>query len=58
MKFISPKLHGILDYVLIIFLYVSPILFSMAKDTATYTYILATVHLLLYYSNKLQLRHL
>ena len=47
MKIISPKLHGILDYVLIIFLYASPIMFSMAKDTGTYTYILATAHLLL-----------
>nr|WP_067054441.1 hypothetical protein [Mucilaginibacter sp. L294] len=47
MKIISPKLHGILDYVLIIFLYASPTMFSLANDTATYTYILATVHLLL-----------
>ncbi|MCO5935554.1 hypothetical protein NAF17_08380 [Mucilaginibacter sp. RB4R14] len=47
MKLISPKLHGLIDYVLIIFLFASPTLFAMPKDVATYTYLLATGQLVL-----------
>ena len=47
MKVISPKLHGIIDYLVVLFLFASPTLFAMPKDIATYTYILGTVHLLL-----------
>ncbi|RYU89546.1 hypothetical protein EWM62_14610 [Mucilaginibacter terrigena] len=47
MKLISPKLHGIIDYVLILFLYLSPTLFAMPKDIASDTYLLATAQLLL-----------
>ena len=47
MKLISPKLHGLIDYVLIIFLFASPILFAMPKDVTTYTYLLATGQLVL-----------
>ena len=43
MKIISPRLHGILDYALILFLYMSPVVFGLA----TYTYTLATLYLLL-----------
>jgi hypothetical protein len=47
MKLISPKLHGIIDYALIIFLYASPTLFAMPKDISTDTYLLATAQLTL-----------
>jgi hypothetical protein len=47
MKLISPKLHGIIDYILIIFLYASPTFFAMQKDVATYVYLLATAQLIL-----------
>ncbi|MFD0766730.1 hypothetical protein ACFQZI_17855 [Mucilaginibacter lutimaris] len=47
MKLISPKLHGLIDYVLIIFLFASPVLFAMPKDVATYTYAIATGQLIL-----------
>lgn len=47
MKLISPKLHGIIDYILIIFLYLSPTFFAMQKDVATYVYLLATAQLIL-----------
>lgn len=47
MKLISPKLHGIIDYMLIIFLYASPTFFAMQKDVATYVYLLATAQLIL-----------
>jgi hypothetical protein len=47
MKLISPKLHGIIDYALIIFLYASPTLFAMPKDISTDTYLLATAQLIL-----------
>jgi drug/metabolite transporter (DMT)-like permease len=47
MKIISPKLHGILDYALIVFLYISPVTFGLANYTATYTYTLGTLYLLL-----------
>jgi hypothetical protein len=47
MKLISPKLHGIIDYILIIFLYSSPTFFAMQKDVATYVYLLATAQLII-----------
>ena len=47
MKLISPKLHGIIDYALILFLFLSPTLFAMPKDVTTYTYTLATLQLIL-----------
>ena len=47
MKLISPKLHGIIDYILIIFLYTSPTFLAMQKDVATYVYLLATAQLIL-----------
>ncbi|MES2064456.1 MAG: hypothetical protein V4456_21240 [Bacteroidota bacterium] len=47
MKLISPKLHGIIDYILIIFLYASPTFFAMQTAVATYVYLLATAQLIL-----------
>jgi hypothetical protein len=47
MKLISPTFHGIIDYLFVIFLAASPILFKMDGNLATFTYALAGVHLLL-----------
>lgn len=47
MKFISPKIHGILDYITVIFLLASPSLFGFTGLLANFTYVLGIVHLLL-----------
>jgi hypothetical protein len=47
MKFISPKIHGLIDYLVVVFLLVSPTLFGFNGLVATFTYALAAVHLLL-----------
>lgn len=47
MKVISPKLHGIIDYFLIIFLFLSPIAFNMITETGAQVYTLAVVQLAL-----------
>jgi hypothetical protein len=47
MKFISPKIHGIIDILFVIFLLISPTLFGFTEPTVKFTYALATIHLLL-----------
>ncbi|MBA3828122.1 MAG: hypothetical protein H0X33_04225 [Taibaiella sp.] len=47
MKILSPRLHGIIDYLVIVFLFLSPKMFGMTGFPATFTYILGSVHLLL-----------
>ena len=47
MKFISPKIHGIIDYLVVVFLLASPSYFGFAGLLATFTYALGAVHLLL-----------
>jgi len=47
MKFISPKMHGIIDYLVVIFLLASPTIFGFTGLLATFTYALGIVHLLL-----------
>jgi len=47
MKFINSKAHGVLDYLTVIFLVLSPTLFHMSGVLETFTYGLAVVHLLL-----------
>ena len=44
MKILNSKLHGILDYVVVIFLLISPSLFGLPEFTACCTYILAGIH--------------
>jgi uncharacterized membrane protein YhaH (DUF805 family) len=44
---LSPKVHGVLDYLTVLFLALSPYLFSMSSAAAVFTYMLAAVHLLL-----------
>ena len=47
MKFISPKIHGLIDYLVVIFLLASPTVFGFTGLVATFTYVLGAVHLLL-----------
>jgi hypothetical protein len=47
MKFISPKVHGLIDYLVVIFLFGSPTIFGFTGLVATFTYALGAVHLLL-----------
>jgi hypothetical protein len=47
MKFISPKVHGIIDYLVVIFLLASPTCFGFTGLLAVFTYALGAVHLLL-----------
>lgn len=47
MKFISPTAHGIIDYVLIVFLAISPALFDLTQTAANTLYVLAAGYLLI-----------
>lgn len=47
MKIISSKVHGILDYLTVIFLFAAPTLFKMEGNLCTFTYALGGIHLLL-----------
>ena len=47
MKLISPKLHGIIDYLVVAFLLASPLIFGFDGVLAIFTYALGAVHLLL-----------
>jgi hypothetical protein len=47
MKFISPKIHGLIDYLVVVFLFISPTLFGFTGTVAIFTYALGAVHLLL-----------
>lgn len=47
MRILSATTHGIIDYIFVILLALSPSLFHMDGDLATFTYGLACIHLLL-----------
>jgi hypothetical protein len=47
MKFISPKIHGIIDLLVVVFLLASPTFFGFTGFLANFTYALAGIHLLL-----------
>jgi hypothetical protein len=47
MKLIDARLHGMIDYLVVAFLWLSPLLFSMSGTTATVAFVLGAVHLLL-----------
>ncbi len=44
---IHSKLHGIIDYLVVAFLWISPTLFMLSPKTAIFTYVLGGIHLLL-----------
>lgn len=47
MKLLSPKIHGLVDYVSVVLLALSPSLFGLAGPAALLAYALAAIHLLL-----------
>jgi len=47
MKIIDSKIHGILDYVVVVFLLLSPTIFPLSGFVSTFTYVLGFVHLTL-----------
>jgi hypothetical protein len=47
MKFISPRIHGYIDYLVVLFLIGSPMIFGLNGFVAIFTYALAVVHLIL-----------
>ena len=46
-KPITPRLHGVLDYVVVVLFALAPTLFGLAGFAATLAYVLAGVHLLM-----------
>jgi len=47
MKFMSPKIHGIIDYLVVLVLLLSPTILGFTGTLAMFTYALGIVHLLL-----------
>lgn len=47
MKFLSPKIHGFLDYAVILVLFIAPSILSFPKEAATVSYILGAAYVIL-----------
>lgn len=47
MKIITPSMHGVLDYLMVVFLWAAPTIFIIPGDIAGYVYALGFIHLLL-----------
>lgn len=47
MKVLNAKIHGIIDYAVVLFLWLSPCLFGLSDFVTTLTYGLGAVHLIL-----------
>lgn len=52
---LNSKIHGVIDYLVVVFLLLSPTLFGLKDITATFTYALATIHFLLTITTKFEL---
>lgn len=52
---IPSKSHGILDYIIVVFLAISPTFFNLPEITSIFTYVLAGIHLGLTVSTKFEL---
>ena len=55
MKFVTPKIHGIIDYLFVIFLLASPTIFAMEPKPTKLAYALAVIYLLLNVTTKYSL---
>jgi hypothetical protein len=44
---LNSKIHGLIDYAVIIFLWLSPTLFGLSSTTSMFTYVLGAIHLAL-----------
>jgi hypothetical protein len=47
MKVLNSKIHGIIDYLVVAFLLLSPSLFALPNYSSTFSYTLGGIHLLL-----------
>ena len=47
MRFLNPKVHGIIDWVIVVFLIVSPKLLAMEQKATNFTYALAVIYFIL-----------
>ncbi len=54
MKILTSKTHGIIDYLVVVFLLLSPTIFGLSEPVATLTYCLGGVHLMLTALTKFQ----
>lgn len=52
---ITSKIHGIIDYLVVLFLLLSPTLFGLPHFTALFTYVLGAIHLILTVSTNFEL---
>lgn len=52
---LNSKIHGAIDYLVVIFLLLCPSLFGLKDITATFTYVLAAIHLLLTITTRFEL---
>ena len=46
-RLLKPGSHGIIDYIVVVFLLLTPALFGLQEPAATFAYVLGGVHLLL-----------
>jgi hypothetical protein len=51
---LNSKTHGAIDYLVVVFLFLSPTLFGLKDITTTFTYVLAAIHLLLTITTKFE----
>jgi hypothetical protein len=47
MKFLTPKIHGAIDYGVVVFLWLSPGIFGLSDFVSAITYVLGGIHLVL-----------
>jgi hypothetical protein len=47
MKVLNSKIHGIVDYIFVLFLWVSPSILELQSKASLFTYLLGTIHLLI-----------
>lgn len=51
---LNSKTHGVIDYLVVVFLLASPTLFGLKEITSALTYVLAVVHLVLTITTKFE----
>ncbi|MBF2709860.1 hypothetical protein [Flavobacterium soyangense] len=47
MKILNSKIHGLIDYVFVMFLFSSPLILGLPNNTSIFTYLLGCIHLTL-----------
>lgn len=55
MNKLSPAIHGILDYIMVVYFLLGPSLFTLTPTVATISYLLGIVHLMLTFFTKFSL---